>query len=464
VSRRLALLFASLTACSAPAKRPHVPEKPVDSDPDGPHKAAVTAQVQPFLDAEIVDGVVIGLYDQGKLEIYGFGKGPGGAPPTGKTLYEIGSVTKVYTALLLADSVQRREVTLDTAVAELLPPGVVVPSKDKQPITLKHLALHASGLPRLPPSLLQDQKPDPYSGYGEDQLYKVLIASELQDPPGTRIVYSNYGAGLLGFALGKKLGGGYTAIVKERILGPLGLTDTSFGFPAGSEARRAQGTNDDLKPMIPWTFEDALAGAGALVSDARDQLALIDAELDAAAGGKAPLRGAMRFTQEEQLESTTSNTGLGWSIDSSGRYWHNGGTGGFHSFVGFDTKTKRGVVVLASTSTMLVDRLADNLYSVLEGDGAKKPAVFPAPDALVAFAGTYDFQGSHLKVTVDGKRLYIEGPGEPRQRLLPLSDHEFFLEEIQAPVVFNKAEGDKPAAAVFVVGGKMFVAQKLGAN
>lgn len=459
MSRRLALLFASLTACSGSAKRPHVPEKPADSDPDGPHRAAVAAQVQPFVDAEIVDGVVVGLYEQGKTEIYGFGKGPGGAPPTGKTLYEIGSVTKVFTSLLLADSVQRREVTLDTAVAELLPPGVVVPSKDKAPITLKHLALHASGLPRLPPSLMQDVRPDPYAGYGEDQLYKDLIATELQDPPGSRILYSNYGAGLLGFALGKKLGGGYEAIVKDRVLAPLGLASTTFGFPAGSEARRAQGTNDDLKPVPPWTFEDALAGAGALVSDARDQLALIDAELDGAAGGKAPLRAAMRFTQEEQLESQGANSGLGWSIDSAGRYWHNGGTGGFHAFVSFDTKTKRGIVVLASTSTMLVDALAERLYGVLDGN-VKIPQAFPAVDALVPLAGTYDFQGNHLKVTVDGKRLYIEGPGEPRQRLLPLSDHEFFLEELQAPVVFQKADG-KVGSIIFVVGGKTFNAQRV---
>ncbi len=186
MSRRLALLFASLTACSGSAKRPHIPDKPVDEDPDGPHRAAVAAQVQPFLDAEILDGVVVGLYEQGKTEIYGFGKGPGGTKPTGKTLYEIGSVTKVYTSLLLADAIQRREVTLDMAVSELLPPGVVVPSKDKQPITLKHLALHASGLPRLPPSLMDDVKPDPYAGYGEDQLYRDMIATELQDAPGTR--------------------------------------------------------------------------------------------------------------------------------------------------------------------------------------------------------------------------------------------------------------------------------------
>lgn len=451
--RRFALLYL-LAACSGAAKRPNTPTKP-DADPDGPHRAAVAAQLQPFLDAEVLSGVVVGLYDAGKLEIYGFGKGADGKPPDGKTLYEIGSITKVYTSLLLADAVQRREVTLDTPVAELLPPGITVPTKDKLAITLKQLALHASGLPRLPPSLVQQQRPDPYGGYGEEQLYRDLLATELEVPPGTRIVYSNYGAGLLGHALGRKLGKGFPTVLRERVLAPLGLTDTFFGFPAGTESRRAQGTDADLQPTVPWTF-DALAGAGALVSDARDQLHLIDAELDAYAGGKAPLRAPMRLTQEDQLENEGPNTGLGWQIDKDGRYWHNGGTGGFHSFVGFDPKARRGVVILASTSTSLADRLADAMYQVLEGT-PPVAAKFPSVAELVPLAGTYELTGTKLVVTLEGKRLYIEGPGEPKHRLAPLSDHEFFIEAIQAAAIFQK-DGDKVARLVFAVGGTTLTA------
>ena len=264
--RRLALVLA-IAACSAPAAPPATPNpQRTDIDPDGPHRAAVTAQIKPFLDAEVLSGVVIGLYDAGKREIYGFGTGPGGMPPTGGTLFEIGPVTKVFTGLLLADAVQRREVALETPVSELLPPGITVPTKDKTPITLKHLMLHSSGLPRLPPSL-DKPRPDPYAGYGEEQLYRDLLATQLETAPGTRIVYSNYGAGMLGFALGRKLGGGgYATVLRERVLAPLGLKDTYLGFPAG--APRAAGTNEDLQPMAPWTF-DALAGAGAMVSNAR---------------------------------------------------------------------------------------------------------------------------------------------------------------------------------------------------
>src|SRR6185436_7772306 len=147
----------------------------------GRHHEDVEAQVKPFLDAELVSGLVVALYDAGRIEVYGFGKGPGNAPPDGTTLFELGPVTKVYTSLLLADAVQRREVELDTPIAELLPPGVTVPIRDKVAITLKHLVLHTSGLPPLPPSLFARRNDgDPYARYGEDRLYNDLIQTELQ--------------------------------------------------------------------------------------------------------------------------------------------------------------------------------------------------------------------------------------------------------------------------------------------
>lgn len=447
----------ALSACSGPAKAPPVTPAPSDRDPDGPHAAAVAAQIAPFVDAEVVSGIVVGLYDGGKREIYGFGAGPGGKAPSGSTLFEIGSITKVYTALLLADSVQRREVALDTPVADLLPPGVTVPSKDKQVITLEHLALHTSSLPRLPPSV-PTTAPDPYATYGEDLLFRDLIASELDRPPGTSVVYSNFGYGLLGFALGRKIGGGYAKVLTERVLRPLGLGDTYVAPPPGTP-NRIQGTNDDLQTMPFWTF-DALAGAGALVSNARDQLALIDAELDAFAGSKSTLRAPMRLTQEAQLDATSGpNVGLGWQIDRDGRYWHNGGTGGFHSFISFDPKTRRGVVVLAATSTSLVDRIGAMMFKVLANE-ALPPVTFPTPTQLAPLAGSYDFSGTKLVVSVVGKRLYIEGPGEPRHRLMPLTQTEFLIEAINAAVIFQK-DGDKVARLVFAIGDQTMTAARV---
>jgi CubicO group peptidase (beta-lactamase class C family) len=343
--RRLAVAI-SLVACSSSHRTtPHV-QPAVDIDPDGPHRAAVTAMIQPMIDGELASSIVVGLYDAGKLEIYGFGKGPDGKPPTGSTLYEIGAVTQAYTSLLLADAVQRHEVALDTTVAELLPPGVTMPIVDKRPITLKQLALHTSGLPRIPPMLAtRGNVHDPYASYSEEALYADLVRTALDHAPDQVIAYSNYGTGLLGHVLGRKLGGGasraaYTAVLQKRVLGPLALHDTSVGVPAAARARLVQGTDDDLAPVPPWSF-DALAGAGALVSTARDQLKFVDAQLDAAVGGSTTLRPAMKLAQEPQLDRSGDNEGLGWQIDEEGRCWHDGTTGGYQAYVGFDAKTKR---------------------------------------------------------------------------------------------------------------------------
>ena len=456
-SYRSFVVAVAAAACGHAA--PVVPPPPVAVVDAGKHRDQIEALVKPFLDAELVSGLVVGLYDAGKTEVYGFGRGPNNAPPDATTLFELGPVTKVYTSLLFADAIQRREVALDTPLAELLPPGVTVPIRDKVVITLGHLALHTAGLPRLPPSIAARRtEANPYAGYGENVLYGDLIRTELESTPGTQLAYSNFGGGLLGFVLARKLGGGFTKLVTDRVLRPLELNDTFVTVPDALKARRAVGTNDDLVAAAPWTF-DALAGAGALISSARDQLRLLDAELDAAAGGALVLRHAMKLSQEPALERTGDNEGLGWMIDSLGRYWHNGSTGGFHAFVGFDPKTKHGVVVLASTATSLIDRLSDALYKVLE-DAPSPPAKLAATADLAVFAGTYELNGAKLQVLVDGKRLYLEGPGEPRHRLASISEREFWLESLQSIAVFEK-DGDKVTRLVFGIGNRTLAAPRV---
>lgn len=457
---RVSIAFLVAVAACGGAPRPSPP--PTAPPEATRYREQVAAQIKPLLDAELVSGVVVGLYDVGKLEVHGFGTGPGGKPPDGTTLFELGSVTKLYTAILFADAVQRREVELETPLSELLPPGVTAPIRDKVAITLKHLALHTSGLPRVPPSLQgQLAGPDPYAMYSEDQLYSDLIRAELEATPGTRISYSSWGTGVLGFVLGRKLGGGYAKALTDRVLTPLALKDTFITVPAAAASRRATGTNEDLAPVPPWTF-DALAGGGALISTVRDQLQLIELELDAAEGGTLPLRRAMKLAQEPQIERTGDNMGLGWQIDSAGRFWQNGGTGGFRAFVSFDPKTKRGVVILASTSSSLIDRLSDAMYQILETPDAPPAPVTLAGTAeqLAPFVGSYDLTGTKLNVVANGKRLYLEAEGEPRRRLLPLSTHEFWIDSLQTAVIFEKT-GDKVERVVFAVAGRTVSATRM---
>jgi len=453
---RWLLALALAAACGGgPKVKEIMPPRPVDT-PDGAHKAAVEQHVRGFVDDEVVGPIVIALYDAGKREIYGFGT----PRPDAASLFELGAATKAYTGLLLADAVQRREVELDTAMAELLPPGVTAPARDKVAITLRMLALHSSGLPRVPPSL-PGNSPDPWAKYDEEALYRDLVATQLETTPGTQVSYSNYGYGVLGFLLGKRAGIGFAKALATRVLVPLELTDTHLALAgAPPVGKLVKGTTDDLAPAPAWTWA-ALAGAGGLVSSARDQLHFIEVELDAANGSKGPLRAPMRLTQETQLEETQpQNEGLGWQIDSAGRFWSNGGTAGFRSFVAFDTKTKRGVVILCATATSLVDGLGREMFDILDGT-AKPPPKRPTPEQLAAYAGSYDLTGTRLSITVKGKRLYLEGPGEPPHRMAAVSERQFWIEALQSLAVFQHDKDNKVVGIVFQVGTNQLAAARL---
>lgn len=447
----IALILGACGGSQNAATTPHA--KPNgDIDPDGPHRAAVAAQIQPLVDAEITPTIVVGLYDAGRMEIYGFGKGPGGKAPHGDTLFEVGQLTYVFTSLVLADAVQRREVTLDMAASELLPPGVTMPTQDKVAITLKHLALNVSGLPTLPPSLMSEPTAEAFAMYNEDALYRDLVHTQLIGAPGTRIHSSDYGVALLGFLLEKKLGD----VMPHRVLEPLALKDTAF--TPKDWGRVAQGTNDDQANVAHARF-GAMRGALGIVSSARDLLHLLDAELDAASGGKQALRNAMRLTQENQLEGEGANEGLGWNIDSAGRYWQAGGTAGFRSFVTFDPKTRHGVVLLSASSVSLIDGVAKKMYDLLDNVEVKKPRY---PDAALAasYAGKYEFQGKQIAITQTGARLYVEAPDEPKFRMLPISDHEFWVDSLRLVIIFEQKDG-RVARAIFVLGPNQISAPRV---
>jgi hypothetical protein len=170
----------------------------------------------------------------------------------------------------------------------------------------------------------------------------------------------------------------------------------------------------------------------------------------------------MRLTQEPQLAKDGDNEGIGWQIDGAGRYWQDGGTGGFRSFVGFDPKTRRGVVVLASTSVSVIDHIVDDMYKLLDAQQVKPPA-FPTAAQLAPLAGTYELGGQKIVIVARGDRLYLEGGGGAqvgKVRLVPFSNDEFWIEELQSIAAFQRA-GDKIARLVFVIGGQQMSAARV---
>ena len=320
----------------------------------------VDAIVRTAAEVANLDSVAVGTIDATGRAVYSYGK----TPPDGRTLFEIGSATKTFTATLLADMVQRGEVTLDTPVTELLPAGVRVPSAGV--VTLRHLASHTSGLPRLPDNLDLANTINPYADYTAEMLYEGLSADARRREPGKMYEYSNLGAGLLAHALARKAGKSYEQLVIERICKPLGMRDTKMTLDAAERARLAQGHDFAGFEMPPWDF-DALAGAGAIRSTADDMLTFVAANLDLV---DSPLRDAMRMTHERQAAADArTDVGLGWHIGTrTGARWHNGQTGGYHSFVGFVPDKKVGVVVLGNNGGGMIDTIGTQLLCTMLGE------------------------------------------------------------------------------------------------
>ena len=452
-----ALAFAAVlwAACgsSAPAPSSPTPAK-------GPRAEAVAAQVQPYLDGEIVSGAVIALIDGDKVETYGFGRArDGGAAPDADTVFELGAVTKVFTALLATTAIARGETTMDMPVSQLLPLGLKLPSKDGAAILIGHLLTHTSQLPTVPPSMVQRiTEDDPYASYTTEQMYDDLGRIELEQAPGAGFQYSNFAYAVLGQAVAHKAGKPWAELVTERVLTPLGLTSTRVGPPADA-AKMAQGHDPDLKPLAPWSL-GAMAPAGALTSTARDMAAFVRANLAVAAGAREDDRNGQLLARGQQviIEGSGATRALAWFVDEHGWRWHNGGTAGQHAFIAFDPKTRHGVVVLSATSTSLVDRLGEAMLALLAGD-PPEPVRFPDAAALGVLAGTYDLQGTAVNVTLQGKRLYVQSGEDAPTRLVPLSPTEFLIEEAEAVMVFT-VEGGKALRVTLVLGGQELVAER----
>ena len=303
-------------------------------------------------------GIVVGLVDEQGSLVVGHGRrGPDDSrAPDGQTVFEIGSVTKVFTAILLAEMVERDKLGLNDPVEKFLPEAVRVPARDGAEITLYGLATHTSGLPRMPGNFAPADPANPYADYGVQQMYDFISGHELTRKPGERAEYSNLGTALLGHALSRAAGVDYEGLVLSRIAEPLGMQDTAITLSDKLRARLATGHDRDLHPTSNWDVP-TFAGAGALRSTVDDMLRFVAANLRAA---DSPISAALRETHRprEDLTAGKMKIGLGWIVaekDDRTIHWHNGGTGGYHSFVGFDAEHGAGVVVLSNCTNSIDD-------------------------------------------------------------------------------------------------------------
>ncbi|GLF93836.1 serine hydrolase domain-containing protein [Streptomyces yaizuensis] len=300
-------------------------------------------------------GTVIRGPDRAAAAFGHHGRPGGGAPPAGPgTLFALGSLTKTFTALLLAEMAGAGLVAYDDPIETYLPPGAG-PRPGPSPITLADLATHSGGLPRLPLNLYPRALPrffgDPYAGYGPADLYRAT--ARLRQRPAPRPVrYSTFGVGLLGQLLANAADAPWHQLLTTRVLAPLGLTGTTVPDDADLTTRTATGHRRG-RPVPHWRF-DALAGAGALYSSATDLQLYLTALLDPATA-PPPLADALtsvRLRRHPGPRPPDHKT-LGWDLrEVRGRtlLWHTGGTGGFTSYAAFSPDAGTAVAVVANTT------------------------------------------------------------------------------------------------------------------
>jgi CubicO group peptidase (beta-lactamase class C family) len=349
----LAALASGCGGGNGPASASSTPEATTLED-------KVDSVIRPAVRAGRFVGVVVAAWDRGSRKIYGFGRSSATGPtPDAGTVFEIGSLTKTYTAAVLASAVRDGLMALQQPARDV-PPGAVLPSWQGQGFTLLQLASHTSGLPRLPDDLVTSPgyvASDPYAHYDEAALASFLSRYVLPRAPGSRYEYSNLGFGLLGHLLERRLGVSYEEAVLSRVARPLGLADTRITLDGDGAARLATGHDSEGRPVPPWTF-DVLAGAGALRSTAADQLTYAAALLG---HGPAPVTAdiAACIVPRFAPAGAAYTVGLAWVLQPLGgtgytMIGHDGGTAGFSSFLGAVPERDVAVVVLSNSDQEVV--------------------------------------------------------------------------------------------------------------
>jgi serine-type D-Ala-D-Ala carboxypeptidase/endopeptidase len=423
-------------------------------------------------------GIVVGVIDPAGRRIIAIGSlgKDDKRPLNGDTVFEIGSITKVFTSLLLADMVQRGELALADPAAKYLPQGVKMPERNGRSITLENLSRHRSGLPPLPTNFTPGNAKNPYADYSVKQLYDFLSGYALTRDIDSEFQYSNLGGGLLGHVLGLAAGKDYESLVQTRILQPLGMRSTAVTLSPDMKSRLATGHDTTFEPTPNWDLP-TLAGAGALRSTADDMLSFLAAQL----GYKgSALNSAIALTRSKKAPAGAGmEIGLGWLMrpkKGSEIIWHNGGTGGYRSFAGYDLKAKTGVVIMTNAFTQAgVDDLG---FHLLDSDShllpSNSPLLQPAKkhteitlnsNTLDLYVGKYQFAPNMIfTITRKDNQLFAQLTGQGASEIYPETQTDFFSRVVDAQILFKTDGQGRANALVLRQNGRDQIAERIDGN
>ena len=403
-------------------------------------------------------GAAVGLIDRTGSNIFVYGKQTirGSDPITGETLFEIGSITKVFTTLILA-IMDGGAVHLDDPVERYLT-GLTFHGCCGKKMTLRHLATHTSGLPGMPGNFNPQNPNNPYADYTVEDLQRCVSSCALQAIPGEKYEYSNLGMGLLGHILSTQAGQSYETLVRTVVCKQLQLDCTQISISSGGQNQFATG-HCRGQVVEHWDIP-TLAGAGALRSTIKDMTKFLAANMGFS---DSPIVELARRCHEQQyaLPSAERGTGLGWVVSHADNHeiiWHNGGTGGFRSFLGFNSKTQTGAVILSNSA----EDWPDELGMILLDPDVKSPTVdlslASSFEYLQKFVGMYevsfgpDLPKEELRVSIYGKHLVCLFSSEDEIMLYPEQQTVFGIRGFFGGKVYCTLDGAGRAVAMRLSG------------
>lgn len=350
----LAITLLSLFSCSSTPLKRSLSQTPVKDFQDDKIAERISAVVNPQIGTKNV-GAVVAIYNKGSLQFLSFGETVRGnkIPPNADTLFEIGSITKTFTGLMLAQSINLKRVAGTDTLDQFNPEWK---NQKTSSINLTELITHRSGLPRIPCNIHWSDPRQPYLDYAEKDLIESLKDSSftsdcmLSDHPTVDINYSNWGVATLGYVLALKQKTTYEKLLHELVLDPLKLNDTTITLSPDQQKRIATGYDSELNIVPSWDTK-ILQGQGALRSSARDIIKYSQIYLHPEA---TDFENAIRLATKPNYE-TPKGVAIGhaWFVKRSGSVWHNGQTGGFHSLIKIYPKRDLVILYLSNTSREL---------------------------------------------------------------------------------------------------------------
>jgi CubicO group peptidase (beta-lactamase class C family) len=333
-----------------------------------------------------------------------------------RSAFEIGSVSKTMTSALLADLIVKGQGSLDDELASWLPEGTKVPTFQGKPILLRHVVAHTSGLPALPPGVAIVDQNDPYAPVDPKALLASLERTPLARAPGSGFEYSNFASMLLSYAVARRAGQDLETLLDARLFTPLGM-DGAYVNRKPDNIRAAAGHLPTGQATPAWRFQTDVAGVGGVRATLDDMIRYVQAQL---APPSASIGPALALSQQRVNPGSQPAMAMNWMLAPlNGRtlHAHEGGTGGFSSFVSFDRERQRGVVVLSDTAVHSLGGLGSlglHLADASEPLGKPRKATRATDELMDALVGEYALpDGMVMTLRRSGDALQLQVPGQP---------------------------------------------------